>query len=254
MKAKMKVGFLGTGHIASHMARAVARDGHEVIVSRRSETVSAELVAAELGICVADNHDLVAEADTVFICLRPAVWKDVCGALPWRDDLEVVSVMAGVRMAELEAICAPAEEISATIPLASMEHGGTPLPVLGDPTALSRFFGQKNPILPVADEAVFLKHYAACTMVSGVMGLLGAAGAWLSEQTGEPDTYLGPLAASFLTDLHAHGPVDLRMEAARLASPNTLSRMMMEGLTETGVFDQTPEILNKITQSMETRS
>ncbi len=247
----MKVGFLGTGHIASHMARAVARDGHEVIVSRRNEAVSAELVASGLGIRVAENHDLVAEADTVFLCLRPAVWREVCGALPWRDDLEVVSVMAGVPMAELEVVCAPAEEISVTIPFASMEHGNTPLPVLGDATVLTRYFGVKNPILPVADEGNFLKHYAACTTVVGAMGLLAAGGSWLAQQTGEPDAYLGPLAASFLTNLHANGPVDLGSEAARLASPNTLSLIMMEGLSETGAFAQLPEILNKITQSME---
>ncbi|MEO0774889.1 MAG: NAD(P)-binding domain-containing protein [Pseudomonadota bacterium] len=248
----MKVGFLGTGHIASHMARAVARDGHEVVVSRRNEAVSAGLVASGLGIRAADNHDLVAEADTVFLCLRPAIWKEVCGALPWRDDLEVVSVMAGVPTAELQSVCAPAEEISVTIPFASMEHGNTPLPVLGDATALTRYFGAKNPILPVADEGMFLKHYAACTCVVGAMGLLATGGKWLSEETGQPDTYLGPLTAAFLADLHADGAVDLGTEVARLASPKTLSLMMMEGLAETGAFDQLPEILNKITQSMET--
>lgn len=249
-----KVGFLGTGHIASHMARAVARDGHEVIVSHRNKDVSADLVAAGLGIRVADNHDLVAEADTVFICLRPAVWKDVCGALPWRDDLEVVSVMAGVRFAELQKVCAPAEEISVTIPFASMEYCNTPLPVLGDPAALTRFFGAKNPILPQPDEETFLKYYAACTMVVGAMGLLGAGSAWLADQTGQPDSYLGPLAAGFLTDLHKDAPVDLSQEAARLASPKTLSLMMMDGLRETGVFDEVSEILNKITHSMEASS
>jgi pyrroline-5-carboxylate reductase len=246
-----KVGFLGTGHIASHMARAVARDGHDVIVSRRNETVSAELAAAGLGIRMADNHDLVAEADTVFICLRPAIWKDVCGALPWRDDLEVVSVMAGVRMVDLQKVCAPAEDIAVTIPLASMEHGGTPLPVLGDPAALSRYFGDTNPILPQPDEETFLKHYAAVTTIVGAMGLLGAGSAWLSEQTGQADTYLGPIAAAFLTDLHKNGPADMTAEARRLASPNTLSLMMMDGLAETGAFAQLPDILNKITQSME---
>ncbi|MEM7596378.1 MAG: NAD(P)-binding domain-containing protein [Pseudomonadota bacterium] len=249
-----KVGFLGTGHIASHMARAVARDGHEVIVSRRNEAVSSDLAAAGLGIRVADNHDLVAEVDTVFLCLRPAVWTEVCGALPWRDDLEVVSVMAGVRMADLRAVCAPAEEISVTIPFASMEHGNTPLPVLGDVTAMTRFFGAKNPILPQPDEERFLKFYAACTVVVGAMGLLAAGGAWLSDHTEDPKAYLGPLAAGFLTDLHAGGPVDLQAEVTRLASPGTLSLMMIEGLAETGVFDQTSEILDKINQSMEAHS
>ena len=248
------VGFLGTGHITSHMARKVARDGHDVIVSRRNEAVSADLVAAGLGIRAAENHDVVAEADTVFICLRPAVWKDVCGALPWRDDLEVVSVMAGVRMSELEAVCAPAEEISATIPMASMEDGGTPLPVIGNATALTRFFGNTNPILPQPDEETFLKYYAAITMVVGAMGLLGAGSAWLSEQTGQPDTYLGPITAAFLTSMHQDQPTDMTAEANRLAPPNTLSLQMMDGLRDTGVFDAVPDILNAISKSMEKSS
>ncbi len=245
------VGFLGTGHITSHMARKVAKDGHDVLVSRRNEAVSSALVSEGLGIRAAENHDVVAEADTVFICLRPAVWKDVCGALPWRDDLEVVSVIAGVRVADLQSICAPAEEISATIPMASMEQGGTPLPVIGDPAALTRFFGNTNPILPQPDEDAFLKHYAAVTMVVGAMGMLGVGSTWLSEQTGQPDTYLGPITAAFLTSMHQSLPTDITAEANRLASPNTLSLQLMEGLRDTGVFDAIPDILNSISQSME---
>lgn len=247
------VGFLGTGHIASHMARAVARDGHAVLVSRRNEQVSEALAASDLGIQVAENHDLVAEADTVFLCLRPTVWKDVCGALPWRDDLEVVSVMAGVRMADLHAVCAPAEDISATIPFASMEHGNTPLPVLGDPAALKRYFGAKNPILPQGDEAAFFKHYAACTTVVGAMALLGAGQAWLTDQTTDDAAYLALLAAAMLKDLSAGGDVDLTAEALQLASPGTLSLMMMNGLADTGMFAQLPNLLSDITHTMETR-
>ncbi len=38
------VGFLGTGHIAAPMARALATRRHSVIVSRRNESVSTTLV------------------------------------------------------------------------------------------------------------------------------------------------------------------------------------------------------------------
>ena len=72
--------------------------------------------------------------------------------------------------------------------------------MLGDATALTRYFGAKNPILPVEEEGLFLKHYAACTVIVGAMGLLAAGGKWLAQQTGEDDAYLGPLAAGFLTD------------------------------------------------------
>ena len=44
------VGFLGTGHIPSHMARKVARAGHVVIFSYRNEAVPEALVAVDPGI------------------------------------------------------------------------------------------------------------------------------------------------------------------------------------------------------------
>ncbi|MEO0749753.1 MAG: hypothetical protein AAFZ10_15420, partial [Pseudomonadota bacterium] len=43
-------------------------------------------------------------------------------------------------------------------------------------------------------------------------------------------------------------------EANRLASPNTLSLQLMDGLRDTGVFDAVPDILNAISKSMEKSS
>ncbi len=247
-------GFLGTGDIAGYMARTIARQGYEVVVSRRNEAVSAELAETGLGIRVAENHDLVAEVDTVFLCLRAADWQAVCGALPWRDDQEVVCCMSGVRMADLEAICAPVEEISITMPIASMEYGKTPLPVLGDPTAMTRFFGAVNPILPIQDESLLLKYFAASTLVAGTLGLLGAGSAWMADQTGEADTYVGPLLAAFLSALYCDGGADLTEEAQRLGKPNTLSRKMLDGLQSTGAYDALPGLLDHITWSMEAKT
>ena len=73
-----RVGFLGTGHIAAPMARALARAGHEVTVSRRSDSVSADLAASGLGINVAENAGVLEASEIVFLCLRPAVWPMLC--------------------------------------------------------------------------------------------------------------------------------------------------------------------------------
>lgn len=53
----MRIGFLGTGHIAAPMARALARDGHTVTVSERNaETAAACAPVTDISIMLPLGH------------------------------------------------------------------------------------------------------------------------------------------------------------------------------------------------------
>lgn len=249
-----RVGFLGTGHIAAPMARALARKGHEVTVSRRSEAVSSALAESGLGITVADNAEVVAQSDIVLLCLRPAVWAGIVRDLPFRADQKILSVMAGVPMAEIAAACAPASDISVTIPYGFIEHGGCPLPVAGDPGVVQALFGDDNPVLPQADEGALNHHFAASTMVAAALGLLEGGADWLAGQTGNPEAaeiYVSNLVTGVLNGLSRDRGGELYEEMMALATPNTLNLQMVEGLAEKGAFDGLPAILTSISDSMD---
>ncbi|SNR37964.1 NAD(P)-binding domain-containing protein [Puniceibacterium sediminis] len=248
-----RIGFVGTGHIAAPMARALARGGHRVTVSERSATTAAELAAAGLGITVATNADVVADSDIVFLCLRPAVWADVIPSLPWRAGHQVISVMAGVPLADLAKGCAPASDLAVTIPYGLIENGGCPLPVAGNPSALTALFGAANPILPQKDEAALTDHFAASTMTTAALGLLETASHWLAGQTGDRDqaeVYVSNLVAGFLHNLDRDRAGRLSEARDALASPNTLNLQMVNGLDKAGAFDALPDILDSISASM----
>jgi pyrroline-5-carboxylate reductase len=247
------IGFLGTGHIAAPMARALARDGHAVIVSERNAAVAAALVDAGLGITKAANQELVDAADIVFLCLRPAAWQEVVAALDFRAGQQLISVMAGVALADIAAACAPARDISITIPYGYIENGGCPLPVAGDPSALRSLFGRTNPILPQQDEAALRHHFAASTLTTAALSLLMASSDWLAAQTGDKDAaevYVAHLVSGFLANLPKERGGQLAAERASLATPDTLNRQMVEGLAKAGVFDDLPAILSSISSSM----
>lgn len=247
------VGFLGTGHIAAPMARALARDGHEVTVSRRNEAVSAALAGAGLGIKVADNQDVVDASEVVFLCLRPAVWQAAVAPLAFRPGHKIVSVMAGVAMVGIAAAVAPASEISVTIPYGFIEHGGCPLPVAGDPGALRALFGAKNPILPLADEAALAHHFAASTLVTAVLGLMDSGTGWLAGKTGDAaaaEVYVAGLVGGFLSALDRDRAGELRDEMRALATKGTISLKMLDGLEAHGTFQRAAEILDDISKGM----
>ncbi|MGY9048168.1 MAG: NAD(P)-binding domain-containing protein [Rhodobacterales bacterium] len=248
-----RIGFIGTGHIAAPMARALARDGHAVTVSERSAETAAELAAAGLGISVAPNADVVTQSDVVFLCLRPTVWADVIPTLPWRADQQVISVMAGVALADIAKACAPVTDLSVTIPYGFIENGGCPLPVAGDPAALTALFGAADPILPQRDEAALTDHFAASTMTTAALCLLEGASRWLAEQTDDADqaeVYVSNLVAGFLQNLERDRAGRMADAREALATPNTLNLQMVEGMRNAGAFDALPEVLDRIAASM----
>lgn len=248
------VGFIGTGAIAAPMIRALARDGHTVTISERSRAVSSALAKADPRIAVADNQGVVDASEIVLLCLRPAVWREAVEGLQWRNGQSIVSVMAGVTLAEIASACAPVTRVSATIPYEFIEHGNCPLPVIGDPETVEALFGASNPVLPQPDEAALRHYFAASALVSGALGFLEAGADWLAGQTGDADAaevYVANLISGVLNAMPKDRAGRLATAKAELATPNTLNLQMVEGLAANRAFEGLPTLLDSISRSME---
>lgn len=242
------IGFIGTGHIAAPMARFLAAKGHDIHVTRRSEAVSAAL-ADEIGAKVGEPQAVLDASETVFLCLRPQFAGDVLGPLMFRADHRVVSVMAGVSRADLEALCAPATSIVQTIPLGFVEQGGCPLPAFGEDAILSGLFDPQNPVIAVDSEDALNAHFAICALVPGLIDLMNSGAEWLGKKTGNSqgaEFYTSQLVAGFLDTIDRTTPGTLAAERDALATEGTLSLMMTDGLRFGGAHDALTDTLTRI--------
>jgi len=248
-----RVGFIGTGHIAAPMARALARKGHNVTVSDRNAEVADSLANEGLGIAKGANQTVIDASNVVFLCLRPGVWADAVQGLTWRSDHKIISVMAGVALDSIGQACAPVTDLSVTIPVGFIENGGCPLPVAGNPAPLEALFGDDNPVLPQPSEAALIDHFAASALLSGVLGFMEAGAAWLANKTGDTqkaEVYVANLVAGFLRDMPKNMAGDMAAAKGALATPGTLNLQMVEGLASTKSFDALPDVLANISASM----
>lgn len=242
-----RLGFIGTGHIAAPMVRFLAAKGHEIVLTERSKPVSDSL--ADLpNVSIKVPYDVVALADTVFLCVRPHQAAEALDGLPFRVDHKVVSVMAGVARPELEQLCAPAQDIVQTIPLGYLEKGKCPLAAFGATELLAALFEPENPVVPVASEAALNAHFAICAFVPGVLDLMASASGWLAAETGDADAaefYTTQLLAGFL-DATENRPGGLVAERDALATDGTLSLQMTTALQDAGAHDALREALAAI--------
>lgn len=182
-----RVGFIATGEIAAAMVRGLAGCGHEILVSDRNARIAANLSTEVYGVAVAANPDVVASSDIVVLCLRAEVADEVLLPLPFRKGQSVISVMLGVGLNRLRALCAPATDIAVTIPMPGIERGGCPLPVFPASPALESLYGSRNLIMPVSSETALNAHFSASALAAPLLATMAETAEWLAGHTNDVD-------------------------------------------------------------------
>jgi len=250
------IGFIGTGHIAAPMVRFLSDRGHEVTVSNRNADVAAQLNQSH-GVRVADNQSVVDTSDIVFLCVRPHIAEDVLTSIDFRPDQQIISVMAGISLKHLQAICAPATDFSLTIPFGFLEKGGCPLPAYPSKTLLEQLFSPENPVIELASESALNQHFAICTMLPGLLDLMATGAGWLGAATGDQDAaalYTTQLIRGFLDALPPASADQLARERDALATQGTISLQMTTALRDGRCHDTLEHALDAINTRLKAKS
>lgn len=234
-----RIGFIGTGEIASAMVRGLAGKGHSILVSERNAETAGSLADTFGEVTVAPNQDVLDGSDVVILCLLKPVGEAVLPDLRFRAGHSVISVMVDVTNATLRDWCAPARDICTTIPLPFVAAGGCPLPVYPASEALERLFGADNLILPQTSQDALNAHFAACTMASVVLTELREASDWLAGFTGDPaaaEAYLIKTFAGFFNGFEAGKPEQFSQALAALSTEGGLNATLRARVEQGGTL------------------
>ena len=233
-----RIGFIGTGEIATAMVAGLANQGHQITVSKRNVGHSAKLADRFNEVTVANNQAVLDDSD--FICL--ALMKDVAEAvlptLKFKDDQRIVSVMVDVDLDSLQSLCAPATDISITIPLPFIETGKCPLPVYPDTGSIRELYGERNMILPLNSQVALNAHFAATAMASGMIAQMQTLSTWLADLTGDAtaaEIYVVGMLGGCASSLPVDGQQRLSEALQALSTEGGLNATLRAHLDNAGV-------------------
>lgn len=181
----MKIGVIGTGTIASAVVEALVSGTHEIAVSERNATNAARLAAHYSNVTVATNADVIAQSDVVFLGLMAEVTADVLGALTFRPDQQVISLMAGPSLDEVASLVAPAHLEAIMIPFPAIATGGSAILVRGGTKLVEKLFAPQNEIFPLASDRDLTAYLCAQAVLSPSVKLVAEAADWLGKQTAD---------------------------------------------------------------------
>jgi pyrroline-5-carboxylate reductase len=235
------IGVIGVGAIAAAIVAGLC-DGEArppaILLSPRNAAIATDLAHRypTVRVC-ADNQAVVAGASLVLLCLRPQVAAAALGDLTFQDGQIVVSVMAGVSVATLAPLVAPAREIARAIPLPSVARREGITPIHPPVAAAKDLFDRLGAAIVLSDAAAFEALFAATATIAAHFAYLGAIGRWLESQGIAPEMaerYVAAMFAGIAVSLR--GEQDFAHLARDYATPGGLNEQFLAGMTEAGVF------------------
>ena len=248
----MNLGFIGTGAITEAMVEGFIADGYAepIVVSERSRERSARLAERHHTVIVeADNQAIVDRCDWVVISVLPPQALDVASGLRFREDHNVISVVAGIKLATWAETVAPAKRVWRAVPMPPIEKGWGPTAICPPDPEVEALFSLAGTPVAVDDE----RQFQALAVVTSLMGMffeqVGTATRWLEDQgvpEGEAAAYSSSMfqALANLTTLEdAQGLKGLSEECLTVGGVN---EQVLHELRDAGWFDIYRKRLDRI--------
>ncbi|MEH6575686.1 MAG: NAD(P)-binding domain-containing protein [Amphritea sp.] len=158
------LGILGVGHLASYVVAGLrnAGDSRAVLLSPRNRQQGLELAQQHGCSIAAGNQEVVDSTRLILLSVRPNQVKDLLQSLVFTPKHLVISCVAGMSLADLRQLVAPATVVR-TLPLACAEVEEGAIPLYPEHPEVRSLLDQIGRVIPFDSEDLFeLASVAAC--------------------------------------------------------------------------------------------
>lgn len=196
----VRLGFVGTGALAESVVKGLQSlpgQRQQILLSPRSAAISTALAAAYPLVTRAEsNQEVVDGSEIVFLAVLPRQLREVATSLRFRPEQTVISLVAGVSLAELDAYVAPARTVCRAIPLPPIRFKRGPILLYPQIEPALSVLAPLGDVVPLDSEATMIKLTSATALMSSFFELQNTAAAWLRAEGVRDDT-----TASFVRSL-----------------------------------------------------
>ncbi len=247
----MRIGFVGTGRIASALVTGLCSAGlspRSILISPRNAEVAARLTDRFPQVSVApDNQSVLDGSDWVVLSLRPPMAEDVVSGLLFRAEHRVISVMAMVPLAALQRLAAPARSFVRALTLPSVAGRSGPVLVCPGNEEFAAFLGALGTPVTVPDERQFEVLWAMTAMIAPYYALVQRSATWAEGHGVEPGAARSYAAGFYHSIAQAlDGADDFAPLIAEAQTPGGLNEQALRTLTDTGWFETLNPVLDAI--------
>jgi pyrroline-5-carboxylate reductase len=248
----MTYGIIGVGAIGAAFATGLCegvQDAPPIVLSPRNASRAADLASRLPTVRIArSNQEVIDESRVVLVCIRPQDARSVLAGLKLSREQAVVSMMAGISIATLQELVAPAQNIARAIPLPAVASREGATPIFPPTGAAKALFDRLGCSIEIPDERAFDATSASTATIAAHFAYLDAICRWLIAQGVAETAARRQVATTFagLAPLLYGRAPDFNELACDHATRGGTNEQFLGVLKQARVFDAVDTGLNQI--------
>jgi pyrroline-5-carboxylate reductase len=249
----MKLGFIGTGVIASSVITGVCRSRisfQKIIVSPRNRNVAQKLKKKFKKVDIAKtNQEIVDKCNWVFLAVTPKVGEKILPKLNFRSNQKIISFISTINLAQLKKIVKKKAKIVRAIPLPPISLGKGPVPICPPDKQVKNFFDKIGTAVEIRSEQSSKNFWATSGMMAPFYEMLKVLADWLVKRgikRNEAQKYITSLFVALSEDSVINSKKHLKYLVAGSQTPGGLNQQAVRELKKSGFYKSLEKSLNSI--------
>ena len=249
----MKLGFIGTGKIASAVITGICSSKisyKKIIISNKNKSIAQSLKKKFRNIIIAkNNQEIVNSCDWIFLSVTPIVGDKILKDLKFRSSQTIVSFISTITLAQLKKIIRVKAKIVRAIPLPPISLKKGPVPICPPNKKVKEFFDKIGTTVEIKNEKSSINFWATSGMMAPFYELLRVMTDWLVQKgikRNNAQKYITSLFLALSEDAVVNSKKDLKYLVKDSQTPNGLNEQGVRELTKTGFYKKLEKTLNSI--------
>jgi pyrroline-5-carboxylate reductase len=249
----MRLGFIGTGKIASSVITGVCNSKisfNKILISPRNRSIAQKLKRKFRKVSIAkNNQEIVNSCNWVFLAVTPKVGKKIIPSLKFRSNQKVISFIATINLAQLKKAIGKKVKIIRAIPLPPISLRKGPVPICPPDKQIKSFFNKLGTTVEIKNEKSSKNFWATSGMMAPFYELLKVLSDWLVKRgikRTEAQKYITSLFLALSEDSVMNSKKDLKYLVNDSQTSKGLNEQAVKQLRKAGFYRSLEKSLNSI--------
>ena len=249
----MKLGFIGTGKIASSVITGISNSNikfKQIIVSPRNRKIANNLKEKFRKIYIAkNNQEVIDKSSWIFLSVTPNVGMKIIKDLKFKKNQTVISFISTINLAQLKKMVKVKLNIVRAIPLPPISLKKGPVPICPPNKSVKSFFDKIGSTIQIKNEKLSKNFWSTSGMMASYYDMLRVMSDWLVKKgikRNDAQKYITSLFLALSEDAVVNSKKDLKFLVKESQTPKGLNEQGLKEMSKKGVYKSVINTLNSI--------
>ena len=249
----MKLGFIGTGKIASSVVTGICKSSikyNKIFISLRSKKTSKQLKKNFKKIIIEkDNQKIVNNCNWIFLAVTPTVGEKIIKNLKFKSNHTIISFISTITIPRLKKMIKVKANIVRAIPLPPISLKKGPVPICPPNKKVKNFFDKIGSTVEIKNEKLSKIFWSTSGMMASYYELLKIMSDWLVKkgiQRKDSQKYITSLFLALSEDAVVNSKKELKYLVKESQTPKGLNEQGLKEMSKKGVYKSLISTLNSI--------